>query len=91
MILSSNVTTVTAVTTATTVTNVTTVTTVITVITYIANFGISLDGLSFSVLKYFFGFDFFLVFVYFWSTLLWYWCYYPHRSRDSMSPVRGIF
>ena len=26
-----------------------------------------------------------------WSTLLWYRCYYSHRSRDSMSPVCGIF
>ena len=21
----------------------------------------------------------------------WYWCYYPHRSRDALSPVSGIF
>ena len=28
---------------------------------------------------------------YSWSTLLWHWCYYPHRSRDSVSPVCGIF
>ena len=21
----------------------------------------------------------------------WYWCYYPHRSRDSLCPVGGIF
>ena len=28
---------------------------------------------------------------YSWSTLLWYWCYSPHRSRDALSPVRGIF
>ena len=33
----------------------------------------------------------FFGFVYSWSTLLWYWCYYPHRPRDSMSPVCGIF
>ena len=26
-----------------------------------------------------------------WSTLLWHWCYYPHRSRDALSPVCGIF
>ena len=32
-----------------------------------------------------------LVFGYSWSTLLWYWCYYPHRSRDALSPVCGIF
>ena len=25
------------------------------------------------------------------STLLWYWCYYPHRLRDSRFPVCGIF
>ena len=28
---------------------------------------------------------------YSWSTLLWHRCYYPHRSRDSVSPVCGIF
>ena len=33
----------------------------------------------------------FFVFVYSWSTLLWHRCYYPHWSRDSMSPVCGIF
>ena len=32
-----------------------------------------------------------MVFVYSWSTLLWYRCYYPHRSRDLMSPIWGIF
>ena len=26
-----------------------------------------------------------------WSTLLWHRCYYPHRSRDVLSPVCGIF
>ena len=31
------------------------------------------------------------VFEYSWSTLLWYRCYYPHRSRDALSPVCGIF
>ena len=31
------------------------------------------------------------VFGYSWSTLLWYRCYYPHRSRDSLSPVCRIF
>ena len=30
-------------------------------------------------------------FVYSWSTLLWHLCYYPHRSRDALSPVCGIF
>ena len=28
---------------------------------------------------------------YSWSTLLWNRCYYPHRSRDALSPVCGIF
>ena len=28
---------------------------------------------------------------YSWSTLQWHRCYYPHRSRDSVSPVCGIF
>ena len=28
---------------------------------------------------------------YSWSTLLWYRCYYPHRSRDALSPVCGMF
>ena len=28
---------------------------------------------------------------YSWSTLLWHQCYYPHRSRDALSPVCGIF
>ena len=27
---------------------------------------------------------------YSWSTLLWHRCYYPHRSRDALSPVCGI-
>ena len=26
-----------------------------------------------------------------WSTLLWYRCFYPHLSRDALSPVCGIF
>ena len=26
-----------------------------------------------------------------WSTLLWHRCYNPHRSRDALSPVCGIF
>ena len=39
---------------------------------------------------YFRFLPFFVVFVYSWSTLLWYRCYYAHRSRDSMSPVCGI-
>ena len=32
-----------------------------------------------------------LVLGYSWSTLLWHRCYYPHRSRDALSPVCGIF
>ena len=28
---------------------------------------------------------------YSWSTLLWHRCYYPHRSRDALSPVCGNF
>ena len=32
-----------------------------------------------------------MFFWYSWSTLLWYRCYYPHRSRDALSPVCGIF
>ena len=31
------------------------------------------------------------LFVVSWSTLLWYRCFYPHQSRDALSPVRGIF
>ena len=31
------------------------------------------------------------VFGYSWSILLWYRCYYPHRLRDALSPVCGIF
>ena len=57
---------------------------------YIANFGISLDVLSFCVLDDFFRFSKKWVFGYSWSTLPWYWCYYPHRSRDALSPICGI-
>ena len=39
----------------------------------------------------FFVFQKIWVFGYSWSTLLWYRCYYPHRSRDALSPVCGIF
>ena len=35
--------------------------------------------------------SFFLLLILPWSTLLWHWCYYPHRSRDALSPVCGIF
>ena len=47
--------------------------------------------LSFCVLDDFFRFSKKLGFWYSWSTLLWYRCYYPHRSRDALSPVCGIF
>ena len=30
------------------------------------------------------------VLVYSWSTLLWHWCDYPHRSRDAFSPICRI-
>ena len=33
----------------------------------------------------------YLVLGYFWFTLLWHQCYYPHRLRDALSPVCGIF
>ena len=39
----------------------------------------------------FFRFSKKLGFGFSWSTLLWYRCYYPHRSRDALSPVCGIF
>ena len=58
---------------------------------YIANFGISLDVFEFFRFGFFFRFQFFLVFVYPWSTLPCYRCYYPHRSRELVSPVCGIF
>ena len=34
---------------------------------------------------------FFFLVILLWSTLLWHRCYYPHRSRDALSPVCGIF
>ena len=34
---------------------------------------------------------FLLLLILLWSTILWHWCYYPHRSRDALSPVCGIF
>ena len=59
---------------------------------HIANFGISLDVFEFLCFGwFFFVFQNIWVFVYSWSTLLWYRCYYPHRSRDALSPVCGIF
>ena len=47
--------------------------------------------LSFCIFDDFFRFSKYLGFGYSWSTLLWYRCYYPHRSRDALSPVCGIF
>ena len=47
--------------------------------------------MSFCPLDDFFRFSKKLGFGYSWSTLLWYRCYYPHRSRDALSPVFGIF
>ena len=47
--------------------------------------------LSFCVLDHYFHIKKKQVFGYYWSTLLWYWCYYPHRSRDALSPVCKIF
>ena len=48
--------------------------------------------LSFCVLDSFFSiFQKKWVLGYSWSTLLWYRCNYPHRSRDALSPVCGIF
>ena len=58
----------------------------------IANFGIFLD--VFEILRFlmiFLVFQKIMVFGYSWSTLLGYRCYYPHRSRDALSPVCGIF
>ena len=59
---------------------------------YIANFG-HICG-RFWVFSFWMNFSVFSkiwVFGYSWSTLPWYWCYYPHRSRDALSPVCGIF
>ena len=58
---------------------------------YIANFGISLDVFKFLSFGWFFAFFKKLGFWYSWPTLPWYWCYYPHWSRDALSPVCGIF
>ena len=58
----------------------------------IANFGIFLDILEFLCFGWFFPFfQKIWAFGYSWSTLLWYWCYYLHRSRDDLSPICGIF
>ena len=58
---------------------------------YIASFGISLDVFVFCVLDDFFCLKKKKVFWYSWSTLPWYLCYYPHRSRDALSLICGIF
>ena len=59
---------------------------------YIANFGISLEVFDFFAFLIIFSvFQKKWVFGYSWSSLLWYRCYYPHRSRDALSPVCGIF
>ena len=34
---------------------------------------------------------FFFLLILPWSILLWHRCYYPHQSRDALSPVCGIF
>ena len=47
--------------------------------------------LSFCILDDFFHFSKKSGLGYSWSTLLWHRCYYPHRSRDALSPVCGIF
>ena len=44
----------------------------------------------FAFLVIFFVFQKNRVFGYSWSTLLWHRCYYPHWSRDALSPVCGI-
>ena len=58
------------------------------------------DGLETSGQKAFLIFVFWMIFSVFqkkWvlgyslTTLLWYRCYYPHRSRDALFPVCGIF
>ena len=35
--------------------------------------------------------DLFICLQLFWFFLFWYWCYYQHTSRDSVSPICGIF
>ena len=46
---------------------------------------------AFAFWMIFSGFQNIWVFGYSWSSLLWYRCYYPHRSRDALSPVCGNF
>ena len=59
---------------------------------YIANIGISLGLFEFLRFGWFFSvFQKIWVFGYSWSTLLWYRCYYSHRSRDALYPVCRIF
>ena len=52
-------------------------------VSLILSFGVLNDFFRFSKKKWVFGYS--------WSTLLWYRCYYPHRSRDALSPVCRIF
>ena len=47
--------------------------------------------LSFCVFGNFFPFKKNVCFGYSWTTLLWHRCYYPHWSRDALSPVCRIF
>ena len=62
------------------------------VVGHVANFGISLDVFEFLHFGWFFSvFKKNQVLGYSWSTLLWHRCYYPHRSRDALFPVCGIF
>ena len=59
---------------------------------HIANFGTFPDVFEFLRFYNFFRFSKkSRLWGYSWSTLLWYRCYYPHRSRDAFSPVCGIF
>ena len=59
---------------------------------HIANLGIFLDFFEFLRFnKKNSVFQTYWVLGYSWSTLLWYRCYYSHRSRDALSPVCGIF
>ena len=65
-------------------------------IRYLWSIGVSLIlayfNLSFCVLNDFLCFSKKKrVFRYSMYTLVWYWCYYPHRSRDALSHICGIF
>ena len=57
-----------------------------------ANFGIFLDVFEFMRFGWFLPFfQKNQVFGYSWFTLLWYRCFYLHRSRDALSPACGSF